>query len=31
LLTLPGETLVITGHDRSTTIDREARTNPFLV
>jgi hydroxyacylglutathione hydrolase len=31
LLTLPGETLVITGHDRSTTIDRESRTNPFLV
>ena len=30
LLTLPGETLVVTGHDRSTTIDREARTNPFL-
>ncbi len=31
LLTLPAETQVITGHDRSTTIDREARTNPFLV
>jgi hydroxyacylglutathione hydrolase len=31
LLALPGETLVITGHDRSTTIDREAHTNPFLV
>jgi glyoxylase-like metal-dependent hydrolase (beta-lactamase superfamily II) len=30
LLTLPGETLVVTGHDRSTTIDREKRTNPFL-
>lgn len=30
LLTLPGDTLVITGHDRFTTIDREARTNPFL-
>jgi glyoxylase-like metal-dependent hydrolase (beta-lactamase superfamily II) len=30
LLTLPADTLVITGHDRSTTIDREARTNPFL-
>lgn len=30
LLTLPPGTRVITGHDRSTTIDREARTNPFL-
>jgi glyoxylase-like metal-dependent hydrolase (beta-lactamase superfamily II) len=30
LLTLPADTLVITGHDRSTTIDREARTNPFI-
>lgn len=30
LLVLPGDTFVITGHDRSTTIDREARTNPFL-
>lgn len=30
LLTLPAETLVVTGHDRSTTIDREKRTNPFL-
>ena len=30
LLTLPAETRVITGHDRSTTIDREARTNPYL-
>jgi glyoxylase-like metal-dependent hydrolase (beta-lactamase superfamily II) len=30
LLTLPPETVVVTGHDRGTTIDREARTNPFL-
>ncbi len=30
LLTLPGDTMVVTGHDRSTTIDREAKTNPFL-
>jgi glyoxylase-like metal-dependent hydrolase (beta-lactamase superfamily II) len=30
LLTLAPETVVITGHDRSTTIDREAKTNPFL-
>jgi glyoxylase-like metal-dependent hydrolase (beta-lactamase superfamily II) len=30
LLTLAPETVVITGHDRATTIDREAKTNPFL-
>jgi glyoxylase-like metal-dependent hydrolase (beta-lactamase superfamily II) len=30
LLTLPGETQVIPGHDGATTIDREAHTNPFL-
>ena len=30
LLTLPSETLVIPGHDRNTTIEREKRSNPFL-
>jgi hydroxyacylglutathione hydrolase len=30
LLTLPEETLVITGHDRSTTIARERRSNPYV-
>ncbi len=30
LLSLPSETLVIPGHDRNTTIDREKRSNPFL-
>lgn len=30
LLTLPEETLVVTGHDRPTTIARERRSNPFV-
>lgn len=30
LFTLPEDTLVITGHDRSTTIARERRSNPFV-
>lgn len=30
LLTLPEETLVVTGHDRPTTIARERRSNPYV-
>jgi hydroxyacylglutathione hydrolase len=30
LLTLPGDTLVVPGHDRATTIGREKRSNPFV-
>lgn len=30
LLTLPGQTKVLSGHGPATTIDREARSNPFL-
>jgi hydroxyacylglutathione hydrolase len=30
LLTLPGETVVYSGHGPETTIDREAKTNQFL-
>jgi glyoxylase-like metal-dependent hydrolase (beta-lactamase superfamily II) len=30
LITLPEETVVITGHGENTTIGREKETNPFL-
>ena len=31
LLTLPGETKVLSGHGPATTIDREAKSNPYLI